>query len=338
MAVNVDGHGAHSAARVRGIEQLRVVAAPVEQLLPALLGAEVARIDLRETLLHRKLVGAFARQHDVWRLLHDRASEADGIASSGHPGHGAGLAGRPVHDRGVEFVAPVGREYRATAGVEQRIVLEHADRGFDGVEARTTAAKYRRSRVHGREQRRAIGDFLFRRQITALDDARAAMDGQRPGLARVSGMSRHEHGANTQQQRKESAQRHGRFPLAPNDAPDYARTVDAAPRACLESTAEVHHDDLRTTHILRGVCARGRGSRTRRRRRHRAWARPRPEGHARVHRRIHGRRPGLVRHRRHGPRGAGEDRRHRCSSSSSGSASPIYCISRGSCGARRRNA
>ena len=65
VAVNVEGHRAHGAARVRGIEQLRVVAAPVEQLLPALLGAEVARIDLRQTLLHRKLVGAFARQHDV---------------------------------------------------------------------------------------------------------------------------------------------------------------------------------------------------------------------------------------------------------------------------------
>ena len=151
------------------------------------------------------------------------------------PGHGSGLASRPVHDRRVEFVAPVGREYRATAGVEQRIVLEHADRGFDGVEARSTAAKYRRSRVHGRKKRRAIGDFLFGGEITALDDASTAVDGQRPGLVRVPGMSRHEHGADTQQQRKQIAQVHDSCsPSAEMTPEDYARTVDAAPQACLE--------------------------------------------------------------------------------------------------------
>ena len=61
------------------------------------------------------------------------------------------------------------------------------------------------------------------------------MDGQRPALVRVSGMRRHEHGADTQQERKISAQVHGSGPLSAEMTPeDYARTVDAAPQACLE--------------------------------------------------------------------------------------------------------
>jgi hypothetical protein len=45
-------------------------------------------------------------------------------------------------------------------------------------------------------------------------------------------MSRHEHGADTQQQRKKSAQVHvSCSPSAEMTPEDYARTVDAAPQA-----------------------------------------------------------------------------------------------------------
>ena len=67
-----------------------------------------------------------------------------GIASARYARHRAGLARCAIHDRGVELVAAVGGEHRTASGVEQRIVLEHADRGFDGIEARTATAQHLR--------------------------------------------------------------------------------------------------------------------------------------------------------------------------------------------------
>ena len=43
---------------------------------------------------------------------------------------------------GPGVAAVIAREHRAAPGIEQRIVLEHADHGFDGIEARTTASKH----------------------------------------------------------------------------------------------------------------------------------------------------------------------------------------------------
>ena len=54
-------------------------------------------------------------------ICHD--SEPDRVLDMRDPGHRAGRAIAPVHDRGVELVGAVVGEHRAAPGVEARIVL-----------------------------------------------------------------------------------------------------------------------------------------------------------------------------------------------------------------------
>src|SRR5690606_41960719 len=95
------------------------------QLLPALLGAEVRRIDQFDALLPGERLRAVADHHHVARPVHYRARERDRVPDPVHAGHRAGLARGAAHDPGVEFVAAVVGEHRALAGVEQRIVHLH---------------------------------------------------------------------------------------------------------------------------------------------------------------------------------------------------------------------
>ena len=126
-----------------------------------MLGTEVPGIHLFQPLLDRKLIRAVARQHHVARFLHDRARQADGIPGAGHAGHRAGLARGAIHDGGIELVASVRREYRAPAGIKERIVLEHTDRGLDRIEARTPAIQHLRARLQSSEQAGAIRGFTL---------------------------------------------------------------------------------------------------------------------------------------------------------------------------------
>ncbi len=104
-----------------------------DEALPALLGEEVGGVDLLEADAGGELVGTGAAEHHELRLLHDGFGEGDGILGPRDAGDGSGFHGLAVHDGGVELVLAVGGEDGAFAGVEERIVLEHVEAGFDGV-------------------------------------------------------------------------------------------------------------------------------------------------------------------------------------------------------------
>ena len=56
--------------------------------------------------------------------------------------YGSGFEGGSVHDGGVEFVMASGGEDGTLAGVEEGVVFEQADGGFDGVEGRGSMAEF----------------------------------------------------------------------------------------------------------------------------------------------------------------------------------------------------
>jgi hypothetical protein len=85
-----------------------------------------------------KVIGAGADQHDVRRLLHYGARERDGIARALHVGNRTGSHGLAIHDRGIELIGAIRGEDRAAARVEERIIFEQLDGGFDGVERRAS--------------------------------------------------------------------------------------------------------------------------------------------------------------------------------------------------------
>ena len=68
----------------------------------------------------------------------------------------------------------------APAGIEVRIVLEHANRRLHRVEARAAGGQHLLARGQRRGQSGAIRGFLLRREIAAFDDAGAAVNRQRP--------------------------------------------------------------------------------------------------------------------------------------------------------------
>ena len=64
-------------------------------------------------------------------IVHYRAGQMDRMSHRGDPGHRAGRACPPVHDRGIHFIGPLPRKHRSTSGVEQGIVFQQDDRGLD---------------------------------------------------------------------------------------------------------------------------------------------------------------------------------------------------------------
>ena len=61
------------------------------QLLPALLGAKVGRIDQAESVLDGKGFGTISNHHHVPGLFHHSASKQDRILHPVHAGNGPGL-------------------------------------------------------------------------------------------------------------------------------------------------------------------------------------------------------------------------------------------------------
>ena len=133
-----------------------------------------------EALFDRKPVRPFARQQDVRAVFHDRAGQANGVFGFGDSSNRPAPAVAPVHDRGVEFVGAFIGEHGATPGVEMRIIFEHADRRFDGVERTAALFQDGRPRFERQRERGADGFVIFRADSGALDNAGAAMNDKRP--------------------------------------------------------------------------------------------------------------------------------------------------------------
>jgi hypothetical protein len=83
-----------------------------------------------------------ADEQDVVAVAQDRAGGADRVADALHARHGADVARRALHHRGVELDAAVARQRGAPPGVEHRVVLEHHDGGLDRVQRGAAAGEH----------------------------------------------------------------------------------------------------------------------------------------------------------------------------------------------------
>ncbi len=100
----------------------------------------------RDSLFFREAFRAFSRQHHVRTLFQNRARQPDRISNVLQSGRGARLQRRSVHDDGVALHPPVQVQMRAKSRVEDRIIFEHHDRGFNRVERGAASLENRPSR------------------------------------------------------------------------------------------------------------------------------------------------------------------------------------------------
>ena len=146
------------------------------QSLPAFVGVKIFWINQLHPHFLRERLGAFAVEHDVRRFFHDQSRETDRVADMLHARDRAGLKRLAVHDRRIEFVRSFVRKDGAFAGVEKRVVLEHLDRGLDRIETRAASLEHVVARLQRLLESGAMRCFVFRRHLTALDRAGAAVD------------------------------------------------------------------------------------------------------------------------------------------------------------------
>ncbi len=130
-----------------------------------------------------KCLGAVGGEEHVPGLLHDQPRQPDRVLDRRDPGHRPAAAIDAVHDRGVELVAALPVEDRASAGVEQRIVLHHDDHLFDGVDGVAAVSQHTTARL----ERRAQGDSVVLSDLGVVspgDRPRPAVDHQCPARQR----------------------------------------------------------------------------------------------------------------------------------------------------------
>ena len=104
-------------------------------------GDEFAGIAEGNAVLGGEALGAFGDEHHVRRFFEDGARGANGIFDAVETGDGAGAKGGGVHNDGVAFDLAVEIEMGAETGVENGVVFENDDGGFDGVEGVTATGE-----------------------------------------------------------------------------------------------------------------------------------------------------------------------------------------------------
>jgi len=97
-------------------------------------GDEVFGIAERDAIGAGEIFGAFGDKHHVGAFFEDRAGGLDRIFDAAQARDRAGAEGGGVHDDGVAFDVTIEGEVGAKAGVEDRVIFEDDDGGFDGVE------------------------------------------------------------------------------------------------------------------------------------------------------------------------------------------------------------
>ena len=135
-------------------------------------------------------------------LIYPRPEPAGPPLPPANPRHRPGLEGGAIHQRGVQLVAAVMGEYRALAGVEMGVVLEHGDRRGHRVQGRFAGSQLFMALAQGLFQHHADRYFIGRGHLAA-DHARAAMDQQhavagRGGLQGGNGKGKQDSGAEMQ--------------------------------------------------------------------------------------------------------------------------------------------
>ena len=170
-------------------------------------------LDLGKALGSRERGSACSGQHDVRRLLHDGASNANRAHEIAQRSDGARAPRRAVHDRRVEFdiAGAVGR--RAAPGDVQAAGLQFVDGKFDHVQRPAAPLEFVPA---GRRQFREVRLGLC--VIAACDGAGAPVQRERPGVLF--------HAANLHQPQAEHQRRH---PLrGPKGAVSRAERASAA--------------------------------------------------------------------------------------------------------------
>ena len=85
-----------------------------------------------------------------------------------------------VHNGRIELCLAFRRKNCPTRGIEERVVLKHANRSLDGIERRASAIENRGSGLHHFGERGAIRLVAVRSQLDAFDVACAAVNHDRP--------------------------------------------------------------------------------------------------------------------------------------------------------------
>ena len=102
-------------------------------------------------MIESKLFRSLGDEHHVRTFFEDGARGLDWIFDATKTGDRTGAKRGGVHNDGVAFDIAIEIEMRAVACVEDRIVFEDGDRGFDGVEGVATVGEVWRSQREARE-------------------------------------------------------------------------------------------------------------------------------------------------------------------------------------------
>src|SRR6185437_10343983 len=132
------------------------------ELLHARFGTEIAARYQRHALLERKVLRPIPDQQHVRALIHHQPCELDRVLHMPYRGHRAGVRTTAIHDRSIELGSAVLIEYRATPGIELRVILHALHRGDRRIEARTTAFEYLVAGIECRRKTRTVGGFALR--------------------------------------------------------------------------------------------------------------------------------------------------------------------------------
>jgi len=122
------------------------------------------------------------------RLFHYRPRQADRVPRPLHIGHRPRPHRRPVHNRRVQLVRPIGGKHRTAPGVEERIILQQLDRRFHAVQRCAALVQNSGGRIQSFFDSGAIIGFRLRRHRAALDHPRPAMQHNRPLARRRRGL------------------------------------------------------------------------------------------------------------------------------------------------------
>jgi hypothetical protein len=107
-------------------------------------------------------------------MLEDGTRNANGIFDMAQTGSGTSAKCGRVHDDGVAFDLAIEIQVGAEASVEDGIVFEDDDGGFDGIEGMAAVREHTPTRAKGAEAARVAGVFGVVRDIprTAMNDER----------------------------------------------------------------------------------------------------------------------------------------------------------------------
>ena len=140
--VGVDGNGADGSLLVAAMMLGGVfVGLAFHPGFPLGFADEFLRLAKLDALFFCKSFRAVGDEHHVRAVFQDSARELNGILDAVQISRRAGAKRGPVHHDGVTFDVPVQIEVRAVAGVEDGIVFEDNNGGFDGVESRSASRK-----------------------------------------------------------------------------------------------------------------------------------------------------------------------------------------------------